>query len=121
MLRLCHWLIACSIAERSQAPEKVTVTDLFYLRGMDVGSVNIPYLLARVEEDVHEIRGAQQEQRGVVDSMACDFSRFSTWKVVGLSQMMSQDGVKYTSYADFHISYVRRTRVRIDDASTSTA
>ncbi|GKE56809.1 hypothetical protein Tco_1495994, partial [Tanacetum coccineum] len=47
MLRLCHRLIACSIAGRSQAPEKVTVTDLFYLRGMDVGSVNVPYLLAR--------------------------------------------------------------------------
>ncbi|GJY02493.1 hypothetical protein Tco_0360645 [Tanacetum coccineum] len=40
-------LIACSIAGRSQAPEKVTVTDLFYLRGMDVSSVNIPDLLAR--------------------------------------------------------------------------
>ncbi|GJY39127.1 hypothetical protein Tco_0425491 [Tanacetum coccineum] len=26
---------------------KVTVTDLFYLRGMDVGSINVPYLLAR--------------------------------------------------------------------------
>ncbi|GJY99664.1 hypothetical protein Tco_0517094 [Tanacetum coccineum] len=39
-------LIACSIAGSSQAPEKVTVTDLFYLRGMDVGSVNFPYLLA---------------------------------------------------------------------------
>ncbi|GJU96620.1 hypothetical protein Tco_1321376 [Tanacetum coccineum] len=47
MLRLCHRLIACSITGRSQAPEKVTVTDLFYLRGMDVGSVNAPYLLAR--------------------------------------------------------------------------
>ncbi|GKB54669.1 hypothetical protein Tco_0905422, partial [Tanacetum coccineum] len=31
-------LIACSIAGRIQAPEKVTVTDLFYLRGMDVDS-----------------------------------------------------------------------------------
>ncbi|GJU39180.1 hypothetical protein Tco_1192137 [Tanacetum coccineum] len=40
-------LITCSIAGRSQAPEKVTVTILFFLRGMDVGSVNIPYLLAR--------------------------------------------------------------------------
>ncbi|GJW18537.1 hypothetical protein Tco_0025973 [Tanacetum coccineum] len=40
-------LIACNIARRSQAPEKVTVTDLFYLRGMDVCLVNIPYLLAR--------------------------------------------------------------------------
>ncbi|GKC94439.1 hypothetical protein Tco_1159881, partial [Tanacetum coccineum] len=47
MLRLCHRLIAYNIARRSQAPEKVTVTDLFYLRGMYVGSINIPYLLAR--------------------------------------------------------------------------
>ncbi|GJZ60206.1 hypothetical protein Tco_0616022 [Tanacetum coccineum] len=30
----------------SQAPENVSVTNLFYLRGLDVGSVNIPYLLA---------------------------------------------------------------------------
>ncbi|GJT60488.1 hypothetical protein Tco_1004021 [Tanacetum coccineum] len=47
ILRLCHRLIACSIAGRSQAPKKMTVTDLFYLRGMDVDSVNFPYLLAR--------------------------------------------------------------------------
>ncbi|GJW86476.1 hypothetical protein Tco_0161816, partial [Tanacetum coccineum] len=47
ILRLCHRLIACSIAGRSQAPKKVTVTGLFYLRGMDVDSVNVPYLLAR--------------------------------------------------------------------------
>ncbi|GKE69855.1 hypothetical protein Tco_1527927, partial [Tanacetum coccineum] len=47
ILRLYHRLIACSIAGRSQAPEKVTVTDLFYLRGLDVNSVNVPYLLAR--------------------------------------------------------------------------
>nr|GEU72391.1 hypothetical protein [Tanacetum cinerariifolium] len=32
---------------RRKAPEKVTVTDLFYLRGLDVGSINIPYLLVR--------------------------------------------------------------------------
>ncbi|GJU10346.1 hypothetical protein Tco_1132742 [Tanacetum coccineum] len=47
MLRLYHRLIACNIVGRSQEPEKVTVTDLFYLRGRDVGSFNIPYLLAR--------------------------------------------------------------------------
>ncbi|GJZ34682.1 hypothetical protein Tco_0580499 [Tanacetum coccineum] len=47
ILRLCHRLIASSIAGRSQASEKVTVMDLFYLRGMDVESVNVPYLLAR--------------------------------------------------------------------------
>ncbi|GKC02816.1 hypothetical protein Tco_0994426, partial [Tanacetum coccineum] len=201
ILRLCHRLITCSIAGRSQALEKVTVTDLFYLRGMDVGSVNVPYLLARylrlfasgrkqgvmisggefvahlaehfglltkewlqgltawvalgperqpnamaaaleaaedvpiaddgasailtpvqapqppplvaglartmaqrftrVEEDVHEIRGALGEQREILDSMARDFSRFYTWTVNELSQMMSQVGVRFTSYADF--------------------
>ncbi|GKA40000.1 hypothetical protein Tco_0732593 [Tanacetum coccineum] len=49
VLRLCHRMMAHSIARRSQAPEKVTVTDLFYLRGLDVGSVNIPYLLLTAE------------------------------------------------------------------------
>ncbi|GKC14274.1 hypothetical protein Tco_1011056 [Tanacetum coccineum] len=38
MLRLCHRMMAHSIAGRSQAPEKVIVADLFYLRGLDVGS-----------------------------------------------------------------------------------
>ncbi|GJR55645.1 hypothetical protein Tco_1406166 [Tanacetum coccineum] len=47
VLRLCHWMMAHSIDGRSQAPKKVTVTDLFYLRGLDVGSVKISYLLAR--------------------------------------------------------------------------
>ncbi|GKB26070.1 hypothetical protein Tco_0865471 [Tanacetum coccineum] len=41
ILRLCHRLIACSIDRRSQAPKKVTVTDLFYLRGMDFVARNI--------------------------------------------------------------------------------
>ncbi|GKD44524.1 hypothetical protein Tco_1269169 [Tanacetum coccineum] len=47
MLRLCHRMMAHSITRRSQALEKVTVTYLFYLRGLDVGLVNIPYILAR--------------------------------------------------------------------------
>nr|GEV27515.1 hypothetical protein [Tanacetum cinerariifolium] len=46
VLRLFHRMMTHSIAGRSQAPEKMTMTDLFYLRGLDVGSVNIPYLLA---------------------------------------------------------------------------
>ncbi|GKF21931.1 hypothetical protein Tco_0070569 [Tanacetum coccineum] len=40
VLRLCHRMMAHSIAGRSQAPKKVTVTDLFYLRGLDVGSLD---------------------------------------------------------------------------------
>ncbi|GJY42826.1 hypothetical protein Tco_0431039 [Tanacetum coccineum] len=45
--RLGHRLIAVSISSRGQTPEKVTATNLFYLRSMDDGtSINIPYLLA---------------------------------------------------------------------------
>nr|GEX61716.1 hypothetical protein [Tanacetum cinerariifolium] len=77
--------------------------------------------LVRMEEDMYEIQGALGEQREVLDSMAHVFSRFSTWMVVGLSQMMSQAGVRYTSYADFQIPYVRRNRCRTSDASTSTS
>ncbi|GJT92256.1 hypothetical protein Tco_1081101 [Tanacetum coccineum] len=45
--RLCQRLIIFSIARRGQAPEKVTTTDLFYLRSMDEGTmVNVPYLVA---------------------------------------------------------------------------
>ncbi|GKE87065.1 hypothetical protein Tco_1564540, partial [Tanacetum coccineum] len=49
--RISIRLIAYSIAGRSQAPKKVTV----YLSGIDVGSVNIPYLLARIDDDCPDL------------------------------------------------------------------
>lgn len=43
MRRLCHHLIALSIAGRGQSPEKVNTLDLFILRSTDEGLVvNIP-------------------------------------------------------------------------------
>ncbi|GJV11501.1 hypothetical protein Tco_1353042 [Tanacetum coccineum] len=251
ILRLYHQLIACSIAGRSQAPEKVIVTDLFYLRGMDIGSVNVPYLLARylrmfaagrksgahisrgqfvarlvdhfglltteilggltviapelsmidmaelvrlqicvkiddtwawvalgpkrqpdaatgapakvddvsivdeggqadsapvqapqqpppptppptpartmpqrmarLEGDIHEIRGELTKQREVIDTMARDFSRFSTWVITSMGRMMDRAGVTYTPYSQTHVPYQRRVRRRTGEASTSTA
>ncbi|GKB48955.1 hypothetical protein Tco_0899708, partial [Tanacetum coccineum] len=221
ILRLCHRLITCSIAGRSQAPEKVTMTDLFYLRGMDIDSVNVLYLLsrylrlfaagrksgahisrgefvaylvehfglptteilggltvispelliidmakqpdaaagaprvaqdapvideggqadpapvhappppaaartmpqrmARLEEDVHKIRGALTEQHEVIDAMARDFSRFCTWTTTSLTRMMDRAGVKFTSYSQTPREYTRHVRRRTDGASTSTA
>nr|GEY30562.1 reverse transcriptase domain-containing protein [Tanacetum cinerariifolium] len=41
--------------------------------------------LDRLEEDVHGLRGALGEQREVLDNVARDFSRFTTWMVIGLS------------------------------------
>ncbi|GKE11713.1 hypothetical protein Tco_1415264 [Tanacetum coccineum] len=223
ILRLCHRLIACSIAERSQTPEKVTVIDLFYLRGMDVDSINVPYLLARylrlfaagrksgayifrgqfvarlaehfglltveilgelmvispelpiidmaeqpdvvvgapgvdqdapvideggqadpapvqappppppaaartmpqrmarLEEDVHEIRGTLAEQCEVISAMGLDFSRFCTWTTTSLVRMMDGAGVTYTSYSKTPREYTRRVRCRTEGVSTSTA
>ncbi|GKE29331.1 hypothetical protein Tco_1444715, partial [Tanacetum coccineum] len=45
--RLLHKLISYSISERGQEPEKVTATDLFYLRSMDQGAASVLYLLAQ--------------------------------------------------------------------------
>ncbi|GJX96981.1 hypothetical protein Tco_0352779 [Tanacetum coccineum] len=212
VLRLCHRMIAHSIAGRSQAPEKVTMTDLFYLRGLDVGSVNIPYLLARYlmrfaarrksgahisggqfvarlpehfglltaeilrgltvidlelpiidmgelvrlqicmevddtwawvamgperqpdatagspevaqdasiideggQADPTPIRGALTEQREVIDAMAHDFSRFSTWAITGLARMMDKAGVAYVPYSETHVPYQRRNGYHIKD------
>nr|GEZ93266.1 hypothetical protein [Tanacetum cinerariifolium] len=159
MLRLCHRLIACSIAWRSHAPKKVIVTDLFYLRGKDVGSFNVPYVLARylrlfssgrkqgamiseggvtkevpvapgggdedeempqavsplprtqgkmiakLEEEVHGMRKALWGQREVLDNMARDFSRFTTWTITSLAQLMDRAGVPYTRYTKSPIEY----------------
>ncbi|GJW16315.1 hypothetical protein Tco_0020448 [Tanacetum coccineum] len=45
--RLCHRLISNNIFGRGQAPEKVTATNLFYLRSMDRRAANVPYLLTQ--------------------------------------------------------------------------
>nr|GFC68138.1 hypothetical protein [Tanacetum cinerariifolium] len=129
------------------APDKVTITDLFYLRGMGVGSVNVHYLLSRYlrlfssgrkqgamisggharhegdagsiadealvapgEEEVHGMRKALQGQREVLDSMAREFFRFTTWTVTSLERLMDRVGVPYTRYSESPIEYQRRTR-----------
>ncbi|GKA05822.1 hypothetical protein Tco_0684942 [Tanacetum coccineum] len=145
MLRLCHRLIACSLAGRSQAPEKgrlqgltvivqdlpvIDMAELVAAAGalevtegaplVDEGSLAVPapvqvpqpppvarsartiaQRLGRLEEDVYGLRGALGEQSKVLDSMAYDSSRFTTWTITRLLRMMDQAGVMYTSYADF--------------------
>ncbi|GKC64484.1 hypothetical protein Tco_1097082 [Tanacetum coccineum] len=140
MLMLCQWLIACSIVGRSQETEKVFEVVRFKEEaflvlyegealGIDDDCARPPsrpawtmaQRLARVEEDVHEIRGALGKQKEILDSMARDFSRFSTWTVFRLSQIMSQAGVRYTSYTNFPIPYARHTKCRANDANNSTS
>ncbi|GJX83860.1 hypothetical protein Tco_0333341, partial [Tanacetum coccineum] len=45
--RLCHRMITCSISGLGPGAEKVTRVDLFYLRTIDRGTANVPYLLAQ--------------------------------------------------------------------------
>ncbi|GKG41522.1 hypothetical protein Tco_0473273, partial [Tanacetum coccineum] len=52
--------------------------------------------ITRLEKEVHGMREALQGQREVLDSMAHDFSRFSTWTITSLSRLMDRAGVPYT-------------------------
>ncbi|GJY85351.1 retrovirus-related pol polyprotein from transposon TNT 1-94 [Tanacetum coccineum] len=81
----------------------------------------MPQRMARLEEDVHEIRGMLAEQREVISATAHDFSRFYTWTTTSLARMMDMAGVTYTSYFESLIEYTRRVRCRTEGASTSTA
>ncbi|GJS31615.1 hypothetical protein Tco_0492235 [Tanacetum coccineum] len=81
----------------------------------------MPWRMARLKEDVHEICGMLSEQREVISAMARDFSRFCTWTTTGLARMMDRAGVTYTSYSETPRKYTRRVRRRIDGANTSTA
>ncbi|GJU90209.1 hypothetical protein Tco_1302632 [Tanacetum coccineum] len=162
MLRLCHRLIACSIAGRTQAPKKVIIADLFYLRGMDVGSVNIPYLLARylrmfasgrkrramisggqfvtrltqhfgllTEERLQRLTAVPAPLHAPQPPPAARPTRTMAQMIAWLDEDVHgmrgelgeqrEAGIRYTSYSDFQIPYVRRTRRRTDDASTTAA
>nr|GEZ25112.1 hypothetical protein [Tanacetum cinerariifolium] len=115
MLRLCHMMIACSITRRSQAPDKPRDQ-----RGNKLLRL-VPLEVAEDALAVYEgaLAILAPVQREVLDSMAHDFSRFTTRTITRLSRMMDQAGVRYTSYADFQIPYMRRTRRRTDDVDTS--
>ncbi|GJR43083.1 hypothetical protein Tco_1311186 [Tanacetum coccineum] len=63
----------------------------------------------------------QAGQREVLDSMAHDFSRFTTWTVTSLARLMDRAGVPYTRYLESPVEYQRRLRQRTDGASTFTA
>nr|GEX67987.1 hypothetical protein [Tanacetum cinerariifolium] len=124
MLRLCHRLIACSIAGRSHAPEKVAPgperqPDAAAKAVEDVWRAHAKRL-ARLEEEVHEIRQSLDEQREVMHAMARDFSMFIVWTTSGISQLLDLSGATYTRYSKTHVPYQRcMVWQRTGDASTS--
>nr|GEX50872.1 hypothetical protein [Tanacetum cinerariifolium] len=81
----------------------------------------IPQRMARLEDDVHEIRKELAEHHEVIDTMARDFSRFTVWAASGMARLLDSARVAYTSYSETRIPYQRRVRRRTDEANTSTA
>ncbi|GJV19939.1 hypothetical protein Tco_1368959 [Tanacetum coccineum] len=81
----------------------------------------MPQRMTKLEEDVNEIRQGLTKQREVIDAMAHDFSRFSTWVTTSLGRMMDRSGIAYTPYVQTHVSYQRHVRQRTGEASTSAA
>ncbi|GJU20306.1 hypothetical protein Tco_1153648 [Tanacetum coccineum] len=133
MLRLYHRMMAHSIARRSQAPEKDSLVideggqaDPALVQAQPplpppAAARTMPQRMARLEEDVCEIRGALTEQREVIDAMSHDFSRLCTRTTTILARMMDKACVTYTSYSQTPREYTRHVRRRTDGASTSTA
>ncbi|GJX65115.1 hypothetical protein Tco_1150035 [Tanacetum coccineum] len=74
--------------------------------------------MARLEEDVYEIRGMLAKQREVISVMARDFSRFCTWTTTSLTRIMDRAGVTYMSYFETPREYTRHVRRRIGEANT---
>ncbi|GKE24716.1 hypothetical protein Tco_1436228 [Tanacetum coccineum] len=52
--------------------------------------------IARLEEEMHEIRGALDGQRKVIDTIAGDLSRFTAWAADGISHLLDAAGASYT-------------------------
>ncbi|GJS32675.1 hypothetical protein Tco_0531057 [Tanacetum coccineum] len=70
----------------------------------------MPQRMTRLEEEVHGLRKSFGEQREILDTISRDFSRFTTWMVDRLSQLLDASGMSYTSYGAYQIPYHRRTR-----------
>ncbi|GJR76470.1 hypothetical protein Tco_0088835 [Tanacetum coccineum] len=90
--RLCHMMIACSISGRGQGAEKVTKVDLFYLRTMDRGTANVPYLLAKYLFRHAEGRKSEARLSGghFIGRQAAHFGLVGDQGLRGLSVVVSE-------------------------------
>nr|GEY85989.1 hypothetical protein [Tanacetum cinerariifolium] len=52
----------------------------------------MPQMIVRLKEEVHRFRESLEGQREVLDAMSQDFSRFTTWTVGRLSQLLDERG-----------------------------
>ncbi|GKB30262.1 hypothetical protein Tco_0869663 [Tanacetum coccineum] len=105
ILRLCHRLIACSIAGRSQAPEKGLTVIVLALLVINMAELDAPVIDEGGQADQAPVHAPPLPPPPAAD---------------GLCQ--NRAGVTYTSYSQTPREYQRRrVRQRTGEASTSTA
>ncbi|GKA76960.1 hypothetical protein Tco_0783421, partial [Tanacetum coccineum] len=85
----------------------------------------MPQRIARLEEEVQELRRSIIGLLGDVDRSITDQGMFTTWMVSCITQLMDASGRTYQAFdntlvGSSQLPYQRRTRRRTDDASTST-
>nr|GEY04852.1 hypothetical protein [Tanacetum cinerariifolium] len=72
---------------------------------------NTAQRLARVAEEVHEIRWALGDQREGMDAIARDLSEFTIWATRGISQLLDSIGATYTFNTPYGMEGIRRIDV----------
>ncbi|GKB66531.1 hypothetical protein Tco_0927943 [Tanacetum coccineum] len=136
MLRLCHRLIACSIAGKSQAPKKVLEIICFGEEegGFDIwrSVLSLKTLRPGYLQDLLGRRGIQDEflrrlrwhQEVVMRMRRCLIlchHRLGLRTVTSLTRLMDRAGVPYTRYSESPVEYQRCTRQRTGEGNTSAA
>nr|GEW62107.1 hypothetical protein [Tanacetum cinerariifolium] len=144
--RLCHRLIAFSIAGREQSLQTLIVEvcglttidmdELVRLRIYDrLGDVVTwvalgpprtgPQRLQRLEKEVHRLGESLGDQRVLLERLTTDHERFSGWMVDRMTQLIQKSGIRYPRFdgnvvGTSHLSYkIWRFRQRTDGPSTS--
>nr|GEW54945.1 hypothetical protein [Tanacetum cinerariifolium] len=124
--------------ETGQAPEKVIGVDLFYLRSMDRGTANVPYLLAHDMFSHAERRKSRARlSRGhFIGCLATLFGMEAQHLLedqghlglgsLGTRELMDASGRTYQAYdrtliGSSQLPYQRHTIHRIGDANTSAS
>ncbi|GKA04330.1 hypothetical protein Tco_0677111 [Tanacetum coccineum] len=133
VLRLCHRMMAHSIADRSQAPKKVALRP--ERQPDDAAGAPEAAEDAPVDDEGGQavpapIQAPQPppplDLRGLVERSMTDQGRFSTWMISCMAQLMDASGLTYQAFdgtfrGSSPAAFQRRIRRKTDGASTSIA
>ncbi|GJT22143.1 hypothetical protein Tco_0892080 [Tanacetum coccineum] len=94
---------------------------LRYQRHQYLRYEGLQYTNAHIVDFEMRLARIYMREREVLDSMAHNFSRFTTWTVTSLARLMDRACMAYTRYSELPVEYQRHNiRQRTDEPSTST-